>query len=84
MSDPFHGKGFDEALAIRVVVEDRHAAVAAIQDVVDCPGILDSQFAGHDGRGPGTPVVNFKTPLSAMSDSVRRVVSDVYSRGPTV
>ena len=47
------GEGFDPALAglaIRIFPEDRLAAVAAIDDVVDRAGILDSQLAGHDGR----------------------------------
>lgn len=44
------GKGFDKALAVRIVEEDRLAPVAAIHDVVDRTGILDSQLAGHDAR----------------------------------
>jgi len=43
-------EGFDEALAIGLVLEDPLAPVAAIYDVVDRAGILDSQLAGHDGR----------------------------------
>jgi hypothetical protein len=52
---------FDEALAIRIVPEDRLAPVAAIQDVVDRTGMLDSQLAGHDGRvARATSCVNIK------------------------
>ena len=50
-----------EALAIGGGVEDRLAPVAAIHDVVNRPGILDSQFAGHAGRVAGTSLlVNIK------------------------
>src|ERR1035437_9093390 len=52
---------FDEALAIRIVPEDRLAPVAAIQDVADRTGILDSQLAGHDRRvARATSCVNIK------------------------
>src|ERR1035437_786676 len=40
---------FDEALAIRIVPEDRLAPVAAIQDVADRTGLLDSQLADRKG-----------------------------------
>jgi len=40
----------DETLPILVIVEDRFAPVAAIHDVVDRSGILDSQLARHAGR----------------------------------
>ena len=40
----------DETLAIRVILEDRLAPVAAIHDVVNRAGILDSEFASHAGR----------------------------------
>src|ERR1035437_9217464 len=51
----------DEALAIRIVPEDRLAPVAAIQDVADRTGILDSQLAGHDRSvARATSCVNIK------------------------
>ena len=59
------GQRGDEALAIRVVVEDRLAPVAAIHDVVNRPRILDSQFAGHDRRVARTTArVNTKLTIS--------------------
>jgi hypothetical protein len=40
----------DEALAIRIVQENRLTTVAAVHDVVNRPRILDSQLARHEGR----------------------------------
>jgi hypothetical protein len=37
-------------LAIRIILKDRLTPVAAIQDVINRAGILDSQLAGHDRR----------------------------------
>ena len=37
----------DEALAVGLVMEDQFTAVAPAHDVVNRPGIFDSQFAGH-------------------------------------
>jgi hypothetical protein len=37
----------DEALAIRVIQEDRLPPVVAIQDVINRAGIFDSLLAGH-------------------------------------
>jgi hypothetical protein len=55
------GERFDEASPIRIIQEDQLASVAAIHDVVDRPGILDSQLARHAGRIPrGNSVVNIK------------------------
>jgi hypothetical protein len=54
-------QGLDKALAIGLVVEDRLAPVAAIQDMVERAGIFDSQLAGHDGRvAENASVVNIK------------------------
>ena len=39
-------QGLEEALAVRVVLEDGFAVVAAIHDVVD-HRILDSEFSDH-------------------------------------
>ena len=44
----------DEPPAIHFVLEDRLAAVAAIHRMVNCPRILDSPFARHDGRVAAT------------------------------
>ena len=41
----------DEALAIRIIPEDQFAPVTAIHDVINRASILDSQLAGHAGRG---------------------------------
>jgi hypothetical protein len=55
----------NKGLAIRVIQEDQLAPVAAIQDVVDRTGILDSQLAGHDGRVTTTgSIINIKTPFT--------------------
>ena len=40
----------DEALPIRVILEDRLAPVTTIHDVINRPGIFNSQLAGHAGR----------------------------------
>jgi len=56
--------GLDEAPAIRIVPADWRAAVAAIQNVANRPGIFDSQLAGHESRvATAASYVNFKTPL---------------------
>src|SRR6266446_2634918 len=46
------GRGFDQALAIRIVVEDGLAAVAAIHDVIVAPGysILSLQAVKRETR----------------------------------
>ena len=60
----------DEALAIRVIQEDRPTAVPAIHNVVNRAGILDSQLAGHARRMPRAQLyVNFKTPLRVVRRS---------------
>ncbi len=41
------GERLDEAAAIRVVLADWFSPVAAIHDVINRAGILDSQLAGH-------------------------------------
>jgi hypothetical protein len=57
----------DEALPIRLVLEDRLAVVAAIHDAVDRTGILDSHLARHDARVTRAAlVVNIKTPLGPL------------------
>jgi len=48
-------QGFDERLAILIFLEDGFAAVAAVEDVIDCTGILDAKFAGHAGEGASQP-----------------------------
>lgn len=40
----------EETLAIGVVVEDRLAAVSAIEQVVNRAGILNPQFSRHESR----------------------------------
>jgi len=40
-------QSFQESVAVLVVSENRLAAIAAIHDVVHCPGILDAQLASH-------------------------------------
>ncbi len=51
----------DEALAIRIVLEDRLPPVPAIHDVIDRAGIFDSQLAGHAGKVPRAQLwVNIK------------------------
>lgn len=45
--------GFDEALAIRIIIEDRLAPTTAIHDAIYHVGILDSQLAGHVGKMSG-------------------------------
>jgi len=40
----------DESLTIHVVLENRLTPVAAIPDMINCTGTLDSQLAGHAGR----------------------------------
>ena len=40
----------DEPMPIHIILEDRLAPVAAIHQVVDRAGILDSQFARHDRK----------------------------------
>ena len=46
-------EGFEEALPVLVVEEDGFPAVAAVHDVVDGAGVLDSEFAGHERRVAG-------------------------------
>ncbi len=41
----------DEALAIRSIPEDPFAPVTAIHDLIIRGSLLDSQLAGHAGRG---------------------------------
>ena len=41
------GQHVNKALPIRVILEDGFAPVAAIQEVINRAGILDSEFAGH-------------------------------------
>lgn len=46
------GEALKEAQSILVVVEDGFAAVAAVHEVVQRSGVLQSQLSGHDGRVP--------------------------------
>jgi hypothetical protein len=43
------GEGLQKATTIRVILKNRLAPVAAIQDVIDRAGIFHSEFARHDG-----------------------------------
>ena len=45
------GEGFQEADAVGVIAEDRLAAIAAVQDVVDRAWILGSQFPNFRAMG---------------------------------
>ena len=40
-------EGVQEPLTIVVIAEDEFAMIAAIQDVVNRAGVLDTKFAGH-------------------------------------
>jgi hypothetical protein len=44
-------EGFEEQLAVFGAAEDLLLMVAAIHDVVDGSGILDSDFSGHRTEG---------------------------------
>ncbi len=43
----------DEALRVLLVEKDGFPAVAAVHDVVDGAGVLDAEFASHEGRVAG-------------------------------
>ena len=45
------GEGFQEEEAVGVIAEDRLAAIAAVQDVVDRAWILDSQLPNFRAMG---------------------------------
>ena len=48
-------------MPIHIILEDRLAPIAAIHQVVDRAGILDSQFARHDRKVTrAAPFVNIK------------------------
>jgi hypothetical protein len=52
------GEGFQEAAPIQVVGEKGFAAIAAVHDVVNGPGVLDAKFAGVVQKKP--PRINSK------------------------
>ena len=53
------GQSLEEALPIRVILENGPAPVAAIQDMVNRAWLLNSEFAGHaDGLPKCAEAVN--------------------------
>lgn len=43
------GEGFEEEVAVGVVIENGLATIAAVHDVIDSAGILNTEFSGHGG-----------------------------------
>src|SRR6266496_5462294 len=70
-----------EALPMRLVLENRFAPLAAIDDLVDRAGILDSQLADHAGRvAAAASCVIIKTPLQAPAMDGGRVKETAQGR----
>src|ERR1041385_2112766 len=61
------GESLDETTAILIIDKNVFAPIAAVHDVIDGTGILDSKFARHAGEPPSTQ--HQKSTLSA-SDTV--------------